>query len=159
MTRAMAPAVSSRAVDGAAAALLALQSNSSKQHVSTSCFVMSLFMNLLEKQDMTCFTTTAFTAAELLSQLLLMSCSYAIVSKSVQQLLQQQFGFPAAQWLTSAHMQAMLHTCCGADAAALSAMNCSRSCRLPSAQYPPTSACCKHLCGQVTATLCGQLLN
>ncbi len=92
----------------------------SKQPVSVSCFVVSLFVNLLEQQDITCCTKIAFTAAELLSQLQLDSRTSAV--PSVQQLLQQEFGFPAAQRLTGAHMQAMLHTCCAANAAALSAI-------------------------------------
>jgi len=150
-----APAACSSAVDGAAAALLALQSNSSKQPVSISCFVISLFVNLLEKQDIICCTTTAFTAAELRSQLQLVSRSSCDRNSKYTAASTATFGFPAAQWLTGSHVQAMLHTCCGADAAALSAKKWCLSCGLPSAQNP--SACCKHLCGQVSATLCGQL--
>ena len=98
------------------------QSNSSKQPVSISCFVISLFVNLLEKQDIICCTTTAFTAAELQSQLQLVSRSSCDRNSKYTAASTATFGFPAAQRLTGSHVQAMLHTCCGTNAAAFSAM-------------------------------------
>ncbi|DBB01159.1 TPA: hypothetical protein ACH3X1_001047 [Trebouxia sp. C0004] len=90
MPRAVAPPVSSSAVDGAAAALL--------------CIGFRVYHN-------------SFYSCRV-AQLQQVSRSCAI--SSIQQLLQQQFGNPAAHWLTGTHMQAMLHTCCAANAVTLS---------------------------------------
>lgn len=76
----MGPAKSSSAVDGAAAAVLALQSSSSKQQATPACLRMKGCLQT------TCCTRTVFTAAD---QVTLHSLpdSFATTPENIQQLV------------------------------------------------------------------------
>jgi len=110
-------------------------------------------VNLPEKLDTVCCTTTAFTAAELMSQLQMVSHSYAIAPKSTA-------ASTATMWFSSCTV-AYRCTHAGNDAHLLwSQRSSSLSCQIVVTSFSPIfSACYKHLCGQTTATLCRQLLT
>ncbi len=91
----MAPAVSSSAVHGAPAALLALQSSFSKQHVSDSCFVICLlifFLKLVAHKLLHHNTFHSCTPAVTAAQLSMRFWKYTAASTKVRLAVQLHNG-------------------------------------------------------------------